>query len=1069
MKNMTVCDETCQIAEKIDLEGLYTATNGPNWLKQKNWNNNSVPYCLWEGILCDNRTGHVIAINLLGNNGMEGNVGATLGNLEYLLGVCLGGSQLSDEVEVLLGTFRSYLIRFDVAYNEVWGRFPQTIATDKPLLGKLQLGGNIGITGQLPSDIGNLKNLQVLSLGETGIRESIPSSIGNLKELWYLDLEVLHLKGTLSLLKNLTKLTTIHLMSNQISGEIPHEFGEWFPRLVQLSLQNNLLSGTIPPSLGRLTKLQLLNLAGNRQLTGKLPISFKFLTMMQIIDISSTNLTGFSKGFHFNSTKLASFIAVNTPNFVCSIESLIDALNLNASKNSLMQLNVQDSGIYGKFDRRNDESNIVNGIFSFTRMTFLNLGGNEGITGTIPDPITSLSYLVNLNVSYNNLSGPFPASYLNKLEMLLEVDVRGNPLMKGDINSNYLRTDTSTLVKENGSDTFSCPVIRFIQNNALVRIDSTYYDRRFCRCDVGYYGHGGQCKTCWKPGGQCFGRHFSFNMVNQTMSLKRFVDTYLQIEAGYWPFPNPENAVCLVRCPTSKVGKKICNPSGLSQCLLQLDPSNGTSGYRTNCSGKQICLDGHHGRLCSVCEKKYYKSGVDCRPCATGSLKTKEIIGIVVTVVMLVTLVLLIYRFAGRRAALAISLVIIEVIVVLLLASFGIVPSWLAEFNILLVLLGLGGFAKTSKGFLKIGVVYIQVTDALISTSHIWPEAVYKAQMFISNAFNLQFSSVACRLPMFFTPLGKLVLLSLLPIIIIIITWSVYGIWYLLKWRWEDEIAKTRKYQYGKFCITFLNLLYFPLVKMVLSVFSKCQEVANISYMKNYVWIDCWSKEYVILLTIASIATPIYVFPGLPAIFGFLLFRNRDRIKGDDHEVQKWLGPLYTPYKKDYRLFMEVVIAIRRLGIAAILALIPDDLDKQTFFITTIFVLSIAYETHTKPFQTFEHDHEDEMDEGKTWCRKLWNKANEIGLENIAEISSLGVMLISFVVVRFKTANDGTKWNTPLFWIIVLLNILLILFLIGGIIVRILTRENVAENEYGVIAADEGQDVQPDNEYENNA
>ena len=1058
VRKMSVCSQTCQISEKRDLQSFYRETHGRNWLKQKYWNNDSVPHCLWEGVLCDNRTDHVIAIDLSGNDGMKGYVNVTLGSLKYLLGVCLRSNQIRDKVEALLATFRSYLIRFDVSYNKVFGSFPQAIATKKPLLGKLQLAGNSGVGGRLPSDIGNLKNLQVFSLGGTKVSGSIPGSIGQLKELRYLDFRGLKLKGSLTLLKNLTKLTYVNLMCNQISDEIPSNFGKWFPGLSQLSLQNNFLHGKIPSSVGMLSKLQILHLGGNKKLSGELPKSFRFLTSLKVIDISSTNLAGIPNGFYFNSTNLASFIAENMPNFACSIESLIDSLNFHACENSLMRLSVQNSGIYGKFvDSKSHEGNIVKGFSRFTRLTILNLARNRGIIGTIPDSIGSLSYLVSLDMSYTNLSGPLPSSYLNKLEMLLEIDVRGNPLMKGDIDLNYLTTDMSTFVKV--SDKFSCPIIRFVQNRALVRIDSSYYDQRLCQCNDGYYGFGGHCKNCLKPGGQCYRPLGNGTYILSSEIL--YFPSLLDVEEGYWPFPNPKNTKRLLKCQTSKLGKKICNPGGRVRCLLQL--ANRTSLYKTDCSGNHVCLKGHYGRLCSICQDGYYKYGIACRPCATGRLKTKEIIGIVVTVVMLVILVLFIYRFAGRRAALVISLVIIEVIVVLLLASFGIVPSWLAEFNILIILLGLGGFAKTSKGFLKIGVVYIQVTDALISTSNIWPEAVYKAQMFISNAFNLQFSSVACKLPMLFTPLGKLVLLSLLPIAIIIITWSVYAIWYLFIGRRNNVSAKTRKYQCGKFCITFLNLLYFPLVKMVFSVFSQCRQISNVSFMRNYVWIDCGSKQHITLLTIAIIATPIYVFPGLPCIFGFLLLKNRNRIKRNEPDVEKWLGPLYTPYKKKYCLYMEVVLAFRRLGIASMLATLSEDLNKQTFFITTMFVLSIAFETHTKPFKIFEHDHG--YENNSSWS-KFWRKVNEIGLENIAEISSLGVMLISFVVVRFEAASDGTGWNTSLLWVIVVLNILIILFLLGGIIIRIVTREQGTENENSEIAVDEGQQVNRNNKYE---
>ena len=1048
VEKMTVCDSDCQIGEKNSLMGLYRQTNGRNWRRQKDWGSIFVPYCKWDGILCDNRTNHVIAISLPGN-GVKGIVGANLGNLRYLLGACLGHNQLKDEFEELLATFRKYLLVFDFAYNILWGSFPQAIATNKSFLVKLQLYRNTGITGGLPNNIGDLKNLQVLSLGETGISGTIPDSIGGLTNLTYLDLGFLNLKGSLSLLTGLTRLQFMYLTSNQISGDVPSEFGTWFPQLVDLVLQDNVLSGIIPSSLGRLTQLEILNLANNGKLIGKLPTSLRFLTALKIVDISGTNFTGFVQGFYFNSRNLASFIAVKTPNFACTIESLTYALNVKASRNSLIELNVQESGIHGEFDR---EADMISNILSFPRMTFFNLGGNRKLTGALPEPTVSLTYLVNLNVSYCNLTGSFPVSYFSKLEMLREVDIRGNPLLRGHIDWQYFKADPSNLVKEEQSDIFSCPAIRFIQNKALARINPSYYDRRFCRCDVGYYGLGGHCKICLNPGGKCFNRTF-YDIPTSNTS---YIPTYLQIDKGYWPFPDPNNVSRLLKCPSSKLGKNICNPKGIGQCFLDL--SNTTSLQTTYCSTTHLCLKGYKGRLCGVCEKGYYKNGVDCRPCATGGLVTKEIIAVAVAAFMLVLLLIFTLRFSRNKPALVVSLVIVEVVTVLFLASFKIAPGWLAEANSILLLLGHLWFAKTIRGFVKIGIIYVQVTDVLISTSNIWPETVYKAQIFLTSAFNFRFSFLACSFTLIFKPLGKLIQLSVMPIIIVAITCCIYGIWYIVMGRKDRELAKKLRYQCQKFCISCLDLLYFPLVFMAFSVFPQCQQIDHVSFMKNYVWIDCGSKDHTILVIVASIVTVLYIFPGIPVLFCFLLYKNSDKIKKEDAGSKKWLGSLYTAYKNEYYFYIELLSITKRFCIAAVLSLIPNDLDDQSFLITTILVLFIAFEAHTKPFKTPGDDHRHQSDTG---CRRAWNKINQTGLENIVNILSLAVLLISFVGVRFMTVNYGTAWNTPMFWTIAALNVLIVLFVIIGIVIRAVTREEDSgcENDSGEIETLHGVDT----------
>ena len=87
-----------------------------------------------------------------------------------------------------------------------------------------------GLSGEIPSEIGNMTNLTVLDLGSGGrcqprwnsFSGEIPPEIGNL-----------------------TNLTQLYLHQNQLTGEIPSEIGN-LTNLQALQLQNNQLSGEIP-------------------------------------------------------------------------------------------------------------------------------------------------------------------------------------------------------------------------------------------------------------------------------------------------------------------------------------------------------------------------------------------------------------------------------------------------------------------------------------------------------------------------------------------------------------------------------------------------------------------------------------------------------------------------------------------------------------------------------------------------------------------------------------------------------------------------------------------------------
>lgn len=285
LKNISVCDTFCQADERKALIDFYHQTKGPHWLRRKHWNTIKF-HCDWEGILCYNRTQHVIAIGLLGNTGMRGEIGNTLGRLPYLLGTGMGGNGLIANITMLLNSFRPFFIRLDFASNKIYGELPNDLATKWPNLGKIQLSRNKDLYGSLPNNIDKLKNLQVLSIGQTGITGRIPVSIARLSKLFFLDLECLSMKGNLEYFKGLYGLNYMHLMSNNINREIPHDFGDWFPKLYQLNLEGNLLWGPVPKSIGNMQNLTVLKLSDNRRLTGQIPFSFANLSNLVILDIT---------------------------------------------------------------------------------------------------------------------------------------------------------------------------------------------------------------------------------------------------------------------------------------------------------------------------------------------------------------------------------------------------------------------------------------------------------------------------------------------------------------------------------------------------------------------------------------------------------------------------------------------------------------------------------------------------------------------------------------------------------------------------------------------------------------
>ncbi|KAL8199538.1 hypothetical protein R6Q57_013106 [Mikania cordata] len=88
----------------------------------------------------------------------------------------------------------------------------------------------------------------------------------------------------------LSKLTILSLQGNQITGEIPEDYGN-LTSLTMLDLESNSLTGQIPTSLGNLRNLQFLILSQNN-LEGPIPDSISSLPNLTSILLGYNNLSG---------------------------------------------------------------------------------------------------------------------------------------------------------------------------------------------------------------------------------------------------------------------------------------------------------------------------------------------------------------------------------------------------------------------------------------------------------------------------------------------------------------------------------------------------------------------------------------------------------------------------------------------------------------------------------------------------------------------------------------------------------------------------------------------------------
>ncbi|PKI50982.1 hypothetical protein CRG98_028609 [Punica granatum] len=424
--------------------------------------------CIWDGVECDAKSGHVIGLDLC-CTGLHASINSSssLFRLVHLRTLNLAYTNFDQSpIPFAIGNLTG-LTYLNLSACELSGQIPKWIlgltnlsSLDLSLNSKLEL-----MRPSLGDLLRSLTNLEELDLTWVNISSSLidfPTNLSSLSSLTLRDCGLHgHVPGSLFTLPN---LQVLNLDDNSLSGHMP-EF-HWSSRLKSLFLVENDFSGELPASIGNLTQLIELDLSFNRlqgpipifadgtqlttlflpfnQLTGCLPSSLGNLFQIQSLQLSYNHLTGQIPPQLSNLSHLVSLdLSFNMLSGLVQLDTLLELSNLmvlvldfnnlsvitksniTASRHStgLAQLNLASCNLHS-FPRV---------LLKLEKLSILDLSSNK-IHGEVPMWFQDVARenLMYLNLSCNSLTGFSGNLAALRWKKLIHLDLRFN-MMRGPL------------------------------------------------------------------------------------------------------------------------------------------------------------------------------------------------------------------------------------------------------------------------------------------------------------------------------------------------------------------------------------------------------------------------------------------------------------------------------------------------------------------------------------------------------------------------------------------------------------------------------------------------------------
>ncbi|XVF00283.1 hypothetical protein REPUB_Repub03eG0271600 [Reevesia pubescens] len=358
--------------------------------------------CLWQGVRCSNRTGHVIMLDL-GNNLPPGS------NDDFLV---FPINRLRGEINPSLLELQ-HLRYLDLSGIDFGGTQFPNLNGSLSKLSYLDLHGT-GLSSTMLYQLGNLSKLRFLDLSGNGYTISNLDWLHSLSSLRYFNLSANNLGDAKDWPQLLTKLP--HLEELQLSRcslpkiLSPPSITNSTSSPISIDLSGNNLTSSMYPLLFNITNnIVGLNLQGN-SLNGSIPDFFRNMVSLEHLDLSENQLGDEIPEFFGNICTLKT-LDLSSNNF----SRFVPAGLSGCKQHSLEILSLSNNSF--------DNSLILSYVTRFSSLRELDLSSNR-LNGSFPTSFKQLSELALLNLHNNQLTGPLPD--LTKLSSLKHLDIRNN-------------------------------------------------------------------------------------------------------------------------------------------------------------------------------------------------------------------------------------------------------------------------------------------------------------------------------------------------------------------------------------------------------------------------------------------------------------------------------------------------------------------------------------------------------------------------------------------------------------------------------------------------------------------